>query len=557
MENSLRFSIEDHRLSYQGSEHVIHMEPNRIASFNHTHETVLRPYNLQLKEASIATISSAINTKSNLGTFCNRKLREAAVLAAALPAAAVGVHGRGSLNTVPKDKQKEEADQLKRFNDRTAAQIMAEVLQNTTDSLPTGEEVVIQSAITEGVRPKPGYEAGGNPTIAVGALFGKDPHRRDYGGILPPSVRRLTMGNDVIEGTTKSIKGLHSSLTSLFLTESYAKRHLPDVYVQRWMSGRYFPEFYPREMSLVDAAQIIAEAGGLKDFSELTAFFLDRPRHNPAIEELNKAGITTPLDKDGDLFPSLILGLDCLRYPDGKRLHSMIGEIGGSAEWAVGVLPLIWRGGQALGMLASHSTLTDKQLSAEEMWAERFHYTEEEFMLIQDARFEQKPFFTIEDIIEEPFAGGISAFGAITDNYHFPDLKGASIDSDKSLIHTHTLVINSLGLTEHWALTFECTDGLPKSIDLLASPKATFADLTGEALVQKLGAMLEDDHLRRRLRVFFNNEYYPALILVRDQMVVLQKSLESLIERGALSPVDQEIVNAFRQLVPEWFLDNG
>ncbi len=557
MNDSLRFSIADHRLTYQGAEQVVHMEPDRIASFNHTHETVLRPYNLVLREANIATVSSAINNKSNLGTFRNRKLREAAVLAAALPAAAVGVHGRGSLNTVPKDKQKEQADQLKRVNDRTAAQIMAEVLQNTTDSLPVGEEVVIQSAITEGVRPKPGYEAGGNPTIAVGALFGKDNHRRDYGGVLPPSVRRLTMGNDVIDGTTKSIKGLHSSLTSLFITESYAKRHLPDVYVQRWMSGSYFPEFYPRETSLVDAAQIIAEAIGLKDVSELTAFFLDRSRHRPAIEELNKAGITTPLDKDGDLFPSLILGLNCLAYPDGKHLHSMIGEIGGSAEWAVGVLPLIWRGGQALGMLASHSTLTDKKLTPEEMWKERFHYTEDEFMLIQDARFEQKPFFTIEDIIDDPFAGGISTFGAITDNYHFPDLYGATLDPEKSLIHTHTLVINSLGLTEHWALTFECVDGVAQTVDALASPKTAFADLTGEALSQKIGKLLDDERTRRRLRIFFNNEYYPALILVRDQMVVLQKSLESLIDRGALSPVDREIVAAFQRHAPEWFHNTG
>ena len=125
------------------------------------------------------------------------------------------------------------------------------------------------------------------------------------------------------------------------------------------------------------------------------------------MKQLNEMGVATPFDKDGDLFPSLVLGLDDLKFPDGRPLNSMVGEIGGSAEWAVGVLPLVWRGGQALGMLTSQSSLTRKDLSPEELWNERFHYTEEELMLIQDARFEQKPYFTINDIMERPFAGGV------------------------------------------------------------------------------------------------------------------------------------------------------
>ena len=259
MANQLRLSISDERLSYDGPRREQRFSKNYIAGFNHKHGPVLRSYRLHLVEGSIITINDKPNTKSNLGVLRNRKLRESVILAAALPAAAVALNGRGSLNHIPEDRRKKKADQLKRANDRTAAQIMAEVLQTTTETMPTGEDVVIQSAITEGVRVKPGYEAGGNPTIAVGALFGKDKHRADYGMTLPPSVTMLTMGNDVIEGTTKSIKGLHSSLTSLFVTESYAKRHLPDIYVQRWMSGAYFPEFNPRGKGLLDGARIIAD----------------------------------------------------------------------------------------------------------------------------------------------------------------------------------------------------------------------------------------------------------------------------------------------------------
>jgi len=529
------------------------MGPDDVAGFNHRHYAALAGYRLYLAEGRVYTINGMPNGRSNLGALRNRKLREAVILAAALPAAAVALNGRGSLNRCPEHERKARADGLKRANDRTAAQIMAEILQNTTDDLSPGEEVIIQSAITEGVRVKPGYEAGGNPTIAVGALYGKEEHRKQYGLSLPPAVTMLTMGNDVIDGTTKSIKGLHSSLTALFVTESYAKRHLPDIYVQRWMSGRYFPEFYPRDTDLLDAARIIADANGMKEPSDLTAFFLDRSRHDPAMDILNRAGVYTPTDKDGDLFPGVVLGLEGLRYPNGRGLHAMVGEIGGSAEWAVGVLPLVWRGGQALGMLASQSTLTNKELAPEQMWNDRFHYTEDEFMLIQDARFEQKPFFTIDDIIDDPFAGGISAFGAITDNYHFPDLRAATADPDNRLMHTDTLVINSLGIVELWRLSFACKTSIEQTAELLASPKMRLEGLAGRDLEQAIMTMLEDNALRKRLRIFFNNEYYPALIPVREKMVLLRRSLEALIARGALQEIDREIVNAVQHCTPEWF----
>jgi len=553
MTNALRFSIDDERLSYQGRRLEQRFTKDDVAGFNHQHASVLGAYELSLAKGSVVTIGDTLNGKSNLGAFRNRKLRESVILAAVLPAAAVALNGRGSLNLVPETQRRQKADQLKRANDRTAAQVMAEVLQTTTETMPAGEEVVIHSAITEGVRVKPGYEAGGNPTIAVGALFGKKEHRASYGLALPPSVTMLTMGNDVIDGTTKSIKGLHSSLTALFVTESHAKRHLPDIYVQRWMAGVDFAEFNPREVGLLDAARIIADSYNMKSVEELTAFFLDRKRHYPAMDALNRAGVSTPVDKDGDLFPGILLGMDGLTYPNGLGLSSLIGEIGGSAEWAVGVLPLVWRGGQALAMLTSQSTLTNEALTPEEMWEGRFSYTEDEYMLIQDTRFEQKPYFTISDIIDDPFAGGISAFGAITDNYHFPDLKGATADSESNRIYANALVINSLGIVELWRLAFRCEKSVEDAARAMASPKERFAGLSGRDLERTIRTMLEDARLRKRLQIFFNNEYYPALIPVQEKMVVLHKSLGTLVERGALQKIDREIVEIVQRCAPEWF----
>ncbi|RKX21179.1 MAG: hypothetical protein DRP51_04650, partial [Candidatus Zixiibacteriota bacterium] len=419
----MRFNIGNQRLKYKGVEKALSYNNDRIIEFNHRHRTVLANYDITLKKATIFSLDDRINSQSNLGALRNRQLRESGIVSAALSAVGVALHGRGALNDIPSEQRtKAVTNELKRANDRMAAQIMAEVLHITANKLPVGEEVLIASTITEGVRVKPGKEAGGNPTIAVGALFGKREHRSQYGLPMTNNVTLLSMGSDVIDGTTKSVKGLHSSFTALFLTESGVKRHLPDIYVQRWMGGAYFDEFNPREASLLDAAEIISKAYGLSGPEKLNAFFLERKRHHLAMDELNKAGVGTPYDDDGDLFPALILGFRDAELPDGGQLNSMIGEIGGSAEWAVGVLPLVWRGGQAIGMLTSQTTLTRTDLSSAQKWHQRFHFTEEEFMLMQDARFEQKPYFTIRDIMEDPFAGGISTFGAITDNYYLPHL---------------------------------------------------------------------------------------------------------------------------------------
>jgi fructose-1,6-bisphosphatase/sedoheptulose 1,7-bisphosphatase-like protein len=554
MGNPLRYHIADAKLTYAGRYEPVKMSKEKVSTFNLRHKEVLDFYGLEFVKGTVFVIDDRVNGRSNLGVFRSKQLRQAVILAAALPAAAVAIHGFGALNKVPKDLQtKALVNQLKRQNDRISAQVMSEVLQITTETLEVGEEVIIESAMTEGVRAKPGVEAGGNPTIPVGALFGKDEHCSRYGHGLNEEVDRLSMGSDVIDGTGKSIKGIHSSLTALFITESGFKRHLPDIYVERWMTGAPFQEFNPRDTDLRQEAHIIADACGVKDLSELTAYFIDRPRHHPAMDQLNALGIATPFDEDGDLFPALVMGLDGLSFPDGRGLHSMIGEIGGSAEWAVGALPLVWRGGQSLGMIMSQSSLTRKDLSPEELWNERFHYTEEELILLQDARFEQKPFFTLNDIMERPFAGGVSAFTAISDNYFLPQLEGVQIDRDKGLITTNTLMINSLGNVEHWQLIFRCIEGLEVTARKMSSPKAELHELDRDTIERHIKVTADNEVGRLRLKQFFVNEYYPAIIHTGNKVVVLGKTIEALIARGALSERDREIVKATVNAIPEWF----
>lgn len=555
MSNPLRYNIGDARLTYSGRHEAMELSKDKVSTFNLRHQEVLNFYGFELAGGTVFVIDDRVNGHSNLGVFRSKQLRQAVILAAALPAAAVVIDGFGALNKVPKDLQtKDLVNRLKRHNDRIAAQVMSEVLQITTETFDLGEEVIIESAITEGVRSKPGVEAGGNPTIAVGALFGKEEHCSRYSHGLTQEVNRLSMGSDVIDGTGKSVEGLHSSLTALFITESNFKRHLPDIYVERWMTAAPFPEFNPRDTNLKEEARIIADACGIKDFSEMTAYFLDRPRHHPAMDQLNGIGVATPFDKDGDLFPALVMGLDGLRFPDGRGLHSMIGEIGGSAEWTVGALPLVWRGGQSLGMLTSQSSLTRKDLSPEELWNERFHYTEEELILLQDARFEQKPFFTVNDLMENPFAGGVSAFCAISDNYFLPHLEGVKIDREQGLITTNTLMINCLGNIEHWQLSFKCVEGFETTAKKIRSPKSELRNLEKAQIEKQVKDMVNNETDRFRLKHFFINEYYPAIIHTGSKMVVLEKTIESMIDRKAFSEHDRDIVKAVVRAAPEWFI---
>ena len=554
MNNELRYNIADARLSYNGYYKPVLIDNEKILTMNLRHKEVMEFYDIELVDGKVFMLAEKINKKSNLGVFRNKQLREAVILAAALPAAAVVFDGFGSIANIPKDLQtKDLINRLKRNNDRTSAQVMSEVLQITTDSFSVGEEIIIESIITEGVRVKPGVESGGNPTIPVGALFGKEEHCNRYGHGLSDEISRLSMGSDVIEGTGKSVKGLHSSLTTLFITESGFKRHLPDIYVERWMASGIFPEFNPRNTDIKEEAEIIAKACGVNNLSEMTAFFLDRPRHHLPMDQLNALGIATPFDKDGDLFPALIMGLDGLRFPDGRQLNSMIGEIGGSAEWTVGALPLVWRGGSSLGMFTSQSSLTRKDLSPEELWNSRFSFNEDELIVLHDARFEQKPFFTVHDIMERPFAGGVSAFCAISDNYFLPMLKGVKIDTEQNLVTTNTLMINSLGSVEHWQLTFKCVKGCETTAKKMKTPKSGLRNIQKQDIDEHIKAMADDEIDRFRLKQFFICEYYPAIINTGNKMVVLEKTVEALIARGALSEHDRDIVKAVAKAVPEWF----
>ena len=160
----LRYNIADKRAAYKGRHEANELSKDKISTFNLRHQEVLAFYGLELQKATLFTLADGNPNQSNLGEFRNKQLRQAVILASALPAAAVMIHGFGALTKLPKDQQGgDTVNRLKRINDRVAAQVMSEVIQITTENFDMGEEVVIESSFTEGVRVKPGSRTGQQP----------------------------------------------------------------------------------------------------------------------------------------------------------------------------------------------------------------------------------------------------------------------------------------------------------------------------------------------------------------------------------------------------------
>ncbi|MFP3870002.1 MAG: hypothetical protein ACLFVT_03860, partial [Syntrophobacteria bacterium] len=115
------------------------------------------------------------------------------------------------------------------------------------------------------------------------------------------------------------------------------------------------------------------------------------------------------------------------------------------------------------------------------------------------------------------------------------------------------LMSNSLGNVEHWQLTFRPVEGFETTVKKLASPKSELRSLKTDRIEAHVKAMAADGVRRFRLKQFFVNEYYPAIIHTAGKMVVLERTVEALISRGALSEHDRDIVRAVVRAVPEWF----
>jgi hypothetical protein len=87
----------------------------------------------------------------------------------------------------------------------------------------------------------------------------------------------------------------------------------------------------------------------------------------------------------------------------------------------------------------------------------------------------------------------------------------------------------------------------------MRSPKAELRAFDKSKIEEEVKTMVSDDVKRFRLKQFFVNDYYPAIIHTAGKMIVLEKTVEALIGRGAFSELDRDIVKAVTKAIPEWF----
>jgi len=96
MINPLRYNIADARLTFSGHHEPIPMSKDKVSTFNLRHQEVLSFYGLELIDGTVFMIDDRGNGRSNLGVFRSKQLRQAVILAAALPAVAVAIDGFGA-----------------------------------------------------------------------------------------------------------------------------------------------------------------------------------------------------------------------------------------------------------------------------------------------------------------------------------------------------------------------------------------------------------------------------------------------------------------------------
>ena len=132
---------------------------------------------------------------------------------------------------------------------------------------------------------------------------------------------------DPIEGTRMTAMGQSNALTVMAVGNKGSFLHAPDMYMEKLVTGPQARGCIDLDQSLEANLQSVSRALD-KPLSELTVAVLAKPRHNPVIAQLHKAGIKVYAFPDGDVAASI---LTCM--PDSE-VDVMYG-IGGAPEGVI------------------------------------------------------------------------------------------------------------------------------------------------------------------------------------------------------------------------------
>jgi fructose-1,6-bisphosphatase II len=129
---------------------------------------------------------------------------------------------------------------------------------------------------------------------------------------------------DPVEGTRLVANGLPNALSILILAAKGAVRPIPAFYMEKIVVGAEARDRIDLDAPVRENLKVVAASLG-KRVTDMTVSILDRPRHQPLIEEIRRVGARIRLITDGDVAAGIAA---CM---EGTGVDMLMG-IGGATE---------------------------------------------------------------------------------------------------------------------------------------------------------------------------------------------------------------------------------
>jgi fructose-1,6-bisphosphatase II / sedoheptulose-1,7-bisphosphatase len=204
-----------------------------------------------------------------------------------------------------------------RGNEKAADQAAVDAMRRELNNLPIDGTVVIGEG-----------ELDEAPMLFIGEKVGTK---------IGPKV---DIAVDPLEGTTLCAKNMPGAIATVAMAEAGTLLHAPDVYMDKIAIGPGYPKgIIDLDAPADENIRRLAKAKGVKP-EDITALFLDRPRHADAIAAVRKVGAAVNLISDGD-----VAGVIHTAEPEATGIDIYLG-IGGAPEGVLAAAALRCIGGQ-------------------------------------------------------------------------------------------------------------------------------------------------------------------------------------------------------------------
>lgn len=148
---------------------------------------------------------------------------------------------------------------------------------------------------------------------------------------------------DPLEGTSIVANGGENALAVIAIADKGTLLHAPDMYMYKLAVGPEAKGTIDIDKSLQDNLKAVAKAKN-KQIEELVVTMLNRPKHQPLIEELRRAGVRIKLLENGDVAGAIYTAFE------ETEVDLLVGE-GGAPEGVLGAVALKCLGGDFQGKL--------------------------------------------------------------------------------------------------------------------------------------------------------------------------------------------------------------